>query len=138
MAKIAIIEDDPLLAQMYSKKFAMDGYEVMGASNGEEGLRLIRQEKPTLVLLDIMMPKMNGLEVLKAVKTDPDETINSIPVILLTNLARGEEDINKGLELGAVSYLIKRKVKPAEVVMKVKEILEASGQDQLLQPKNKS
>ncbi len=130
---IAIIEDDALLSDMYAKKFKKDGFEVLTAFDGKEGLRLIREEKPDLVLLDIMMPEMNGLEVLKAVKDDSDEEINSTPVILLTNLARGKEDVNRGLELGAVTYLVKSKVKPAAVVTKVKEVLEASGEDHLLQ-----
>ncbi len=133
--KIAIIEDDALLAQMYAQKFKKDGFEVVRADDGKKGLALIKQEKPSLVLLDIMMPEMNGLEVLKAVKDDSDEEINSIPVILLTNLARGKEDVNRGLELGAVTYLVKSKVKPSEVVTKVKEVLEASGADHLLQTK---
>jgi DNA-binding response OmpR family regulator len=135
VSKIAIIEDDALLTQMYAQKFKKDGFEVVAADDGKKGLALIKQEKPSLVLLDIMMPEMNGLEVLKAVKDDSDEEINSIPVILLTNLARGKEDVNRGLELGAVTYLVKSKVKPAAVVTKVKEVLEASGEDHLLQTK---
>ena len=135
MAKIAIVEDDALLAQMYAKKFIKDGYEVIRAKDGRKGLELIKKEKPALVLLDIMMPKMNGLEVLKALKDDSDEEISSIPVILLTNLARGEADVNRGLELGAVTYLIKRKVKPAGVVLKVKEVLKASGENDIPKPK---
>ncbi len=135
MTKIAIIEDDALLAQMYTQKFKKDGFEVIRADDGKKGLALIKQEKPSLILLDIMMPEMNGLEVLKAVKDDSDEEINSIPVILLTNLSRGKEDVNRGLELGAVTYLVKSKVKPPEVVTKVKEVLEASGEDPLLRTK---
>lgn len=135
VTKIAIIEDDALLAQMYAQKFKKDGFEVVAADDGKKGLALIKQEKPSLILLDIMMPEMNGLEVLRAVKDDPDGEINSIPVILLTNLARGKEDVNRGLELGAVTYLVKSKVKPPEVVAKVKEVLEASGENHLLQTK---
>jgi DNA-binding response OmpR family regulator len=121
VSKIAIIEDDALLTQMYAQKFKKDGFEVVAADDGKKGLALIKQEKPSLVL--------------KAVKDDSDEEINSIPVILLTNLARGKEDVNRGLELGAVTYLVKSKVKPAAVVTKVKEVLEASGEDHLLQTK---
>ncbi len=135
MATIAIIEDDALLAQMYSQKFKKDGYQVVSATNGEDGLKLVKEQKPALVLLDIMMPKMNGLQVLKAIKEDPDEQISSTPVILLTNLARDDKDVSRGLELGAATYLVKSKVKPTQVVAKAKEVLEASGQDHLLQPK---
>ena len=110
MTKIALIEDDALLVQMYTQKFKKDGFEVATANDGKQGLALVKKEMPSIILLDIMMPEMNGLEVLKAIKSDPDQKINSIPVILLTNLARGAEDINRGLELGAVTYLVKSKV----------------------------
>jgi len=129
MAKILIIDDDPLLVTMYEQKFRKDGYEVATALDGEEGLKKIKEEKPTLALLDIMMPKMNGFEVLEAVKKDPQ--IKNIPVVLLTNLARDEGDINKGLEMGAVTYLVKSQIKPSQVVEKVKEILAATGRDNI-------
>ncbi len=137
MAKIALVEDDALLSEMYAQKLKKDGYEVVSAADGEEGLRLIRQEKPSLILLDIMMPKMNGLQLLTTIKKDPDNKIRNTPVILLTNLARDEKDINRGLELGAVTYLVKSQVKPADVVLRVKEVLKASGQNDLLTLKKK-
>lgn len=127
MAKVLIIDDDQLLVTMYEEKFEKDGYEVSTAFNGEEGLKKIKKEKPTLVLLDIMMPKMNGLEVLETIKKD--RKIKNIPVILLTNLARGKEDVHKGLELGAVAYLVKSQVKPSQVVAKAKEVLAGSISD---------
>ncbi len=111
---------------------------IVSAADGEEGLRLIRQEKPSLILLDIMMPKMNGLQLLTTIKKDPDDKIRNTPVILLTNLARDEKDINRGLELGAVTYLVKSQVKPADVVLRVKEVLKASGQNDLLTLKKKN
>jgi len=130
MAKVLIIDDDRLLVTMYEQKFRKDGLEVITALNGGDGLKKIKEEKPALVLLDIMMPKMNGLEVLGEVKKDPE--IKNIPVILLTNLARdsGEEDIEKGLELGAVTYLVKSQLRPSQVVVKVKEILAATKRDE--------
>lgn len=136
MAKIAIIEDDTLLAEMYSQKFQKDGYQVMRAGDGQEGLALIKQQKPNLILLDIMMPKMNGLQVLQAIKADPDKQIKNIPVVLLTNLAREMQDVNRGLELGAVAYLIKSQVKPADVVIKVKEILAGYTREEVPKVKN--
>lgn len=131
MAKIAIIEDDTLLSEMYSQKFKKDGYEVVRAGDGEEGFRLIKREKPNLILLDIMMPKMNGLQLLQALKADPDKEITNIPIILLTNLARGMQDVNRGLELGAVAYLIKSRVKPVDVVAKVKEVLAGYAREEI-------
>lgn len=127
MAKILIVEDDSLLSNMYAAKFKKDGFDVSTAGNGEEGLAKIQSEKPDIILLDIMMPKMNGLEVLEKVKAD--NALKSIPVILLTNLARGEDDVNKGLELGAVAYLVKSKVTPVEVVTKIKQVIKSSGKD---------
>lgn len=134
MAKILIVEDDRLLATMYKQKFERDGYEVSTAFDGVEGLQKIREEKPTLVLLDIMMPKMHGLEVLEEAKRDPE--IKDIPIVLLTNLARGEEDINRGLELGAIAYLVKSQLRPSQVVAKVKELLAASARNDI--PKAKT
>lgn len=129
MAKVLIVDDDQLLITMYEHKFRKDGFEVITALNGEDGLKKLREEKPTAVLLDIMMPKMNGLEVLKAI--EKDLKIKDIPVILLTNLARDEEDIHKGLELGAVAYLVKNQLRPSQVVARVKEILAATKRDEL-------
>jgi len=136
MAKVLIIDDDRLLVTMYEQKFRKDGLEVITALNGGDGLKKIKEEKPALVLLDIMMPQMNGLEVLGEVKKDPE--IKNIPVILLTNLARdsGEEDIEKGLELGAVTYLVKSQLRPSQVVVKVKEILAATKRDELPEVKS--
>lgn len=121
MAKILLVEDDPLMVRMYQRKLANDGFEVDVGVNGEEGLVKIRSFQPDLVLLDIMMPKLNGLQVLERMKADP--TVASTPVIILTNLGGSQEDIERGLELGAVAYLVKSAYRPDEVVSKVKEIL---------------
>ncbi|HWS48715.1 MAG TPA: response regulator [Candidatus Methanoperedens sp.] len=120
MTKILIVEDDPLMSRMYQKIFKFEGFEVDFASNGEEGLEKIRITKPTLVLLDIMMPKMNGLEVLEKLKLDPET--KAIPVIMLTNLA-GTQDAEAALAKGAVKYIIKSENEPKQVVNMVKEIL---------------
>lgn len=122
MAKILLVEDDPLMIRMYQRKLLSDGYEVGTAINGEEGLVKVRSFRPDLVLLDIMMPKLNGLQVLERIKADP--TVAKIPVIILTNLGGSQEDIERGLELGAVAYLVKSAYRPDEVIMKVKEVLE--------------
>lgn len=121
MAKVLLVEDDPLMVRMYQRKLTNDGYEVDVAVNGEEGLVKIRSFRPDLVLLDIMMPKLDGLQVLERVKADP--TIAAIPVVVLTNLGGSQEDIERGLELGAVAYLVKSAYRPDEVVTKVKEVL---------------
>jgi len=120
MTKILIVEDDPLMSRMYRKIFKFEGFDVDFASDGEEGLEKIRSIKPTLVLLDIMMPKMNGLEVLDKVKLDPET--RSIPIVMLTNLA-GTQDAEAALTKGAVKYIIKSENEPKQVINMVKEIL---------------
>lgn len=122
MAKILLVEDDPLMVRMYQRKLVNDGYETLVAVDGEEGLVKIRSFRPDLVLLDIMMPKLNGLQVLERLKADP--TTAKTPVIILTNLGGTQDDIERGLELGAVAYLVKSAYRPDEVIAKVKEILE--------------
>lgn len=120
MAKILIVEDDPLMARLYQKAFAFEGYQVDVSHDGEEGLKKIKDAKPTLVLLDIMMPKMNGLEVLDAVKANP--AIKKIPIIVLTNLA-ADKDAETALMKGAVKYIVKSEYDPKQIVDMVKEIL---------------
>ncbi len=126
MTKIVIVEDDQLISRLYQKAFAFERYDAQVAVNGREGLEMIRQNKPTLVLLDIMMPEMNGLEVLDKLKSDP-ETKN-IPVVMLTNLA-GEHDAETALSKGAVKYIIKSEHDPKQIVDMVKEIISGYTRD---------
>lgn len=123
--KILIVDDDILLSKMYQKKLSIEGFDVAGAGDGEEGLAKAKEFKPNLIMLDIMMPKMDGFETLKQLKAGDDT--KDIPVIFLTNLASDEEDAKKGLALGAETYLIKSKLGPAGVVEKVKEIINSSS-----------
>lgn len=120
MAKILIVEDDPLMSRMYQTIFTFEKYTVVTAENGLVGLEKARSEKPTLILLDVMMPKMNGLEVLEKLKADPDT--KKIPVIVLTNLA-GTRDAEVALTKGAVKYIIKSEYEPKQVADMVKEVL---------------
>lgn len=122
MARILIVEDDPLMLRMYQKVFTLEKYEVDVATNGEEALERVRVNKPTLILMDIMMPKLNGLETLDKLKVNPDT--QQIPVIMLTNLA-GQQDAEGALMKGAVKYIVKSEHDPKQVVGMVKEILSA-------------
>ena len=128
MAKILIIEDDPLMSRLYQKAFTFEGYQVVAAFDGEEGWEKMKQENPNIILLDIMMPKMNGLEFLQKIKKDPD--YKKIPVVCLTNLA-GQQDAEKALFLGAVKYIVKSEYEPKQVVNMIKEILAGYTRDQL-------
>jgi len=118
--KILIIEDDKFLRELIAQKLIREGYETSEAVDGEEGIKKIKEEKPSLVLLDLILPGIDGFEVLSQMKED--STISSIPVIILSNLGQ-KEDIERGLKLGAVDYLIKAHFTPGEIIEKMKNIL---------------
>jgi DNA-binding response OmpR family regulator len=120
MKKILIVEDDQFISEMYLAKLKSEGFETILAMDGQEGIDKTKEIKPDLVLLDIVLPKKDGFEVLNAIKEDP-ETKN-IKVALWTNLGQ-PEDIQKGLESNADAYLIKAHSTPSQIVAKVKEIL---------------
>ena len=117
---ILLIEDEEMLANMYETKFKNEGYNIRKALDGETGLKMAREEKPDLILLDIIMPKLDGFSVLKKLKEDPKT--KSVPIVLLTNLGQ-DEDVKKGQALGAEGYLVKANLTPAQVVDKVKQYL---------------
>lgn len=120
MQRILLIEDDPLLIKMYSSKFELDDFDVNTALDGTEGLEKAKSIVPDIILMDIMMPKMNGFEVLAELKKI--EHLKDTPVILLTNFGN-DEGVKKGLALGAIDYIVKVETDPAEVVAKVKAAL---------------
>lgn len=120
---VVIVEDEKMLADMYTTKFTMEGFDAQKANDGQAGFDLVKQVKPDVVLLDIIMPKIDGFGVLKMIKDDA--TLKDTPVILLTNLGQ-EEDIKKGKQLGAADYFVKANHTPAEVVVKVKQVLKLS------------
>lgn len=118
--KVLIVDDDAFLSGIYATKLELEGFQVVSARDGEEGLKAAMREKPDLILLDVLMPKLDGFEVLKRLKAEPD--FKATPVIMLTNLGQ-KEDIEKGLADGAVDYLIKAHFVPAEAVDKIKKVL---------------
>ncbi len=118
--KILLIEDDPFLLNMYATKFELENFKVVMAEDGEKGLKTAIKEIPDIILLDIMLPQMDGFEVLKGLKEE--KSTQAIPVILLTNLSQKEE-VERGLSMGANDYLIKAHFMPSEVVDKIKEVL---------------
>ncbi len=117
---ILLIEDESAIADMYAIKFRKAGYIITVARDGAEGLRRAQETPPDLILLDIIMPRMDGFAVLAGLKQH--SATSAIPVVLLTNLGQ-EEDIQRGLAAGAIDYLIKANHTPAEVLAKVKKIL---------------
>lgn len=120
--KIAIIEDDIAINQMYRMKFEQEGYSVVTAGDGEEGLKLIEAEKPDVVLLDLMMPIMTGEEVLMELRKQPWG--KSVPVIVLTNM--GENEAPKSVrENGVKDYIVKAHMTPSDVAAAVKRKLKS-------------
>jgi len=123
MTKILVVEDDSFVMDIYHTKLSQEGYEVIEARNGIEAMKKLENVRPDLIILDIIMPYMDGIEVLRKIKKD--ENLKTIPIILLTNLSQKEE-INEGLGLGASDYLIKSHFTPSEVLEKIKICLESN------------
>ena len=113
-----MIEEDRFLRKIYRDKFSRLGFEFLEATNGEEGLNKVIYEKPDLVILDLMLPKKNGFDVLIDIKNN--KNTQKVPVIILSNLGQ-ESDIKRGFDLGAADYLVKTDVSLSGVVEKVKE-----------------
>lgn len=118
--KILIVEDDFFIRELYQRQLQKDGYLVEAAADGAEGLVKANDYKPHLILLDIMLPKLNGLDLLRTIKTKPET--KDIPVILLTNLGQ-ESVIKEGFTLGAEGYLIKSAYTPSQIIEEVKNFL---------------
>ena len=118
--KVLIIEDEKMLVDMYASKFNKEGFEVEEALTGKQGIDKAKEINPDIILLDIIMPEVDGFAVLKELKNN--QKTKNTPIIMLTNLGQ-DEDIEKGKKFGAVDYLVKANLTPREVVGKVKKIL---------------
>jgi CheY-like chemotaxis protein len=118
--KILLVEDDPLLVKMYVTKFGMEGYQIDTAGDGVEGLAKATATKPDFIILDVMMPKMSGTDMLA--KLRETEIGKDIPVLVLTNLTKQDEAV-KLQALGVKEYLVKAMLTPADVVAKVRQYL---------------
>jgi len=120
MKKILLIEDESALQKTLGEVLNQAGYETSSALDGEIGLRMAKESKPDLILLDLILPKLHGFEVLKELKGNKETA--DIPVIVLTNL-ESMTDIEKAIELGAKGYLVKAQYSLEEIVQKIKEVL---------------
>lgn len=118
---ILFIEDESALQKTFGEILSQEGFQMMSALDGEIGLRLARDKKPDLILLDLILPKIHGFEVLKKLKKDKDT--KGIPIIVLTNL-EGIGDVNKALKMGATTYLVKANYSLEEIIEKIKKALE--------------
>ena len=121
--RVLIIEDDQFLSELSQTKLSKAGYEVMAALDGETGLQTAINQKPDIILLDILLPGIDGFQVLSQLKSNPDPQINGIPVLLLSNYGQ-EENIQKGMSLGAVDYLVKANFTTNEIVTKLQAVLD--------------
>jgi DNA-binding response OmpR family regulator len=118
--KILIIEDDRYISKMYQLKLSLEGYDVQVAENGKQGVDKVKEMMPNIILLDILMPELDGFEVLKIVKGD--DATKDIPVLIMSNLGQ-EDHIEKGMQMGAIGYIVKSQFTPSKVVDKIKETL---------------
>jgi len=121
-AKILIVEDDKFLRDLIGKKLKSEGFDTILAVDGEEAVKKVKEEKPSLILLDLILPGIDGFEVLKQIKSDSSESIRQTPVIILSNLGQ-KDDVEKGINLGAADFLIKAHFTPGEIVDKIKQVL---------------
>lgn len=121
--KVLIVEDDPIMLKIYIKKFQLAGFDVDSAQDGEAGLNKVKTIMPDMVLMDVMLPKLNGIEAMEKAKADP-ATAN-VPFLILTNLST-TDDADTAIKKGAIAYIVKSDVTPAQVVVKVKELLKIS------------
>src|SRR5688572_9296903 len=124
-ARVLLVDDDPVILKLLQVNFEMEGYTVSTANDGVEGLEKARAERPDIVLLDVMMPRMDGLEVTKALKGDDDT--KAIPIILLSAKAQAS-DVQAGKDMGADDYLTKP-FDPLELLERVSELLEGGNRD---------
>ena len=110
--RVLFVEDDPAVAEMYKLKLELDGYQVEGAGDGEVALKMARTSLPDIIFLDLRLPKLGGLEVLEALRADPE--MQTVPVVILSSHSE-QELVERGLNLGALEYLIKSETTPAKL-----------------------
>lgn len=122
--KILVVEDDKFLRELITQKLAREGYDVKEAVDGEDGVVKVKEEKPDIILLDLILPGIDGFEVLAKIKEDSE--VENIPVVILSNLGQ-RDDVERGLKLGAVDFLIKAHFTPGEIIEKIEKIMKDRG-----------
>ena len=115
--KVLVIEDDRFLSSLVKARLEKESFTVVQAFDGEEALKMLKQEVPSLIILDLIMPKVNGFEVLQSISISPQ--LDKVPVVILSNLAQ-DSDIQKAHDLGARGYFIKVKVSIDDLIQKIK------------------
>ncbi|TSA45379.1 response regulator [bacterium] len=118
--KILLVEDEPMLSNLLRQRLEKENFQVIVAQDGAEAVRILKQEKPDLILLDIILPKMSGFEVMETMKNDP--TLQAAPVVVVSNLGQ-DSDVERGQSLGAIGYFVKAQMSIEDLVTKIKEFL---------------
>jgi len=124
--KILLVEDDAEIREVYKLKFTLNDYDIVTVEDGALAIKKIKDELPDIVLLDILLPNKDGFEILKEMKDSKEKEINSIPVLMLSNLSN-EADIEEAKKLGALNYIVKAKNKPKDVVDAVDKLFQAKN-----------
>lgn len=119
--KVLLVEDDPMVVRMYQRKLLMDGFDLTLAYNGEEGLEALSKDRPDIILADVMMPKMDGFEMLRRIRAN--ESTKDIPVVILTNLGDRIDDVERSKGMGANDYWVKANMSLRELGEKIKMML---------------
>ena len=122
MSKVLLVEDDPFLSSLLKNRLQKEGIEITLAEDGEEALNFLKSTKPDLILLDLILPKKSGFEVMEEIRSDPQMQSQEMPIIIISNLGQ-PEDISRGEELGAIEYFVKAKTSIDELVNKIKDFL---------------
>ncbi len=117
--KILLVEDDAFLQELAAKKISSAGYDIRAASTGEEALEAVKKKEPDLIVLDIILPGINGFEVLEKIRNNQNKNIKNVPIIMLSNLGQKEE-VNKAKKSGANDYMIKAHFTPDDIVKKIR------------------
>ena len=120
--KILLVEDDAFLSSLLKNRLLKESLEVVLAQDGEEAIELLKNEKPNLILLDLILPKKSGFEVMEEIRSNPSLAVGEVPIIIISNLGQ-ETDIKRGEELGAIEYFVKAKTSLDDLVQKIKEFL---------------
>lgn len=120
--KVLLVEDDTFLREICTKKLVKDGYTVFSAIDGEQAVANVEKVNPDIVLLDIILPALDGFQILEFIRKSKNETVKKVPVIMLSNLGQ-EDDIKKAMEMGANDYLVKAHFTTEEIAKKIQEVL---------------
>lgn len=117
---ILVVEDEPSLQEAIVMKFQNDGYEVMAAGTGEDALEMLKQKRPTLVWLDLLLPKMNGMEVLQKIKSDPET--NDLPVVVVS-VSASQDNKDQAFGMGVIDYIVKSEGTISSIIKRVEEYI---------------